>query len=1069
MKIYKDIKYLFILNMPKSKKILDSYNLGNVVKYSAIIIGLVLVGILIREMIKNKWLNLGLTKKIRLKEDFTTLNSPSTLPNQLYVIRYRESVQGNILEKKTRPNTNSQTFRLDIADNWDTNNYGIDDMVYFSNKTQRFYSLLNGTEYNLNFSQLNGNSVANWKVKSGARAGTNALWYAEFIKNGSKVTFNPGDLGRGLNFYIIKPNGDTIVKSYDLHLSWDDRVNYTEVIQKLLKEEIPVGSVIMIAIWDQAYHEIYANMYGGDINDSLKNMLTYEDIGLFIQQTYYRSAFAYIGIKLRQADNYESKYEKLVANVNPGDAVNRLGDVTEVQTQINTYYIYPDDYQTKGQQNRTPYTRSVLNLPTVDFHSINDAYKYYINIPDGLYLIKLNNKNNYKKYYIAQQHGTILKYNIYELEATNLNPLPFQPYRIIVRQYNKYSSTVEKVKIFNTDGYFINSGNDNCVPTKNTEYKNNKYYTIRNSTNKYITSTLSSINHGNLNTLLKTRTEHLIFKFIHLNDGKFLIINVTSKQILKHNNTDTLTLEGINDTDYLNILNDGLPTNYDTDIYKFNVLPYLNNSDRSSIIFIYNYAQDERMRVTHSNTSYRFLRLNSNTNTLELTESKQFMNRSQLTEDYKFYLDDIPLDSEGKIYSTLVNYYKTEKNSDGERNDVPDEYIHINHESNPHHESDCRFLDKFNKYRTITPYIGDVGCNDYNPEYIKTVGDTRRQRTSNYRYQHNKTIDKTAMTEINNATIKECYDACQSDERCAAFEFPNQIEDSPNNPVVLGTCKLHDNDSIFEISDYDVNSPGSYQSNALYFKNTTSDILDIIEETQPTRNWTAEERNNIEAECNQYSDKTICNNNEKCEYRDGKCRAVCEFSDNTCKNNVTRTIGSLSNFNIKISAELMFKVEPKQIKVKITSITPINITHNFTYPKIRNESGILLQFVRRGVVEYSNISSVSSNRSLTVSYDIDYNNVVSENKLLNPNDTFTINIPAELCSETDCNKLIDEYTIKVIFIDIYGVKQAHTPQIRVPTEIISDEPLPTQASVSNSESESSASEVGNIIRSAMQT
>lgn len=984
-------------------------NTSNIILLITALVIIVIIGVLIREQIKNKWISNALfgNKNILSRENFSGTAQKYKVDAGVYALKHFSGPATKILE----PNHDNST--AEFISKTDTTTYDINNTLYYSKPKDKWYSLKTGTEYDWNYFKLG--MLGHIKVESGA--GTNRDWFVRFKNNGQDIQ-GEGSIGsRGLNMIAIPAMGNGSIKrrAFDALGSGSFQSQMDQFINDTMQDH----SIFLLGVLDEAGQQNYEGYYY-----NLSNRISAPEF----KKLTWRASYAYIGIKLGD-NNYERVGE---ARAPDGAAISAP---TNVETRFKQYYIFPSISGPNPERNGPIKHRSVDYIPVAP-----NNYNYH-NIPDGEY--NINGLGH--DIYIAQIPNTIQHYNVYKIEGSNGNRTMTResdgPYTIISKRNNNNTYTTH---IFKNNGqdYVFNATMSKNLTDHNISftYKNRirHNFLIKNNGNNYLgfqptlNSILKTFSYPTPNTVLKDGPEHMIVKLLkYNNDTRHAIVFFTAKKILYVKADGNLGFEDITDNNIIQNFrtNNNINNypNYSNDKYKFNIMPAPaemssggQTGDGSIIIFHRTIASPSSNANYTDKIVYKYLSVNNGV--LKLINSTTFKTGSELGNEYKFVVTEItdPNDNDN-LECVLINYYKTSTEGSAD-------FVHINNRrDNPNGESNCRFINLFRRHENNCTPNGE-GCLAYNPAYIETQNNHKRVVGSNYNHIPNRKIGSSnkPLLSYNNKSINQCIQECDANEDCYVFTFKDNLND---NPVTLGECNMYSyGDAGNKVDD---NSYDYYQLLR------TAEIKQIIETPVPTRVWTAEEKAYSNSPCGSATTGDACATmSNTCRFARGRCNPLCENTATGCVSNKIETIGSVSDFNISLALELLGN---KQIKVTIMNVELVDRTKKFSFPIIKSD-GITVEFVKSGNIEYG--SNRTDNKKITVNYVIDYTSTASQYKFINPNDEFIIDIPAVLCSP-NCDKL-REHGIKIIFTDIYGRTKSF--QQFLPPEIVTSvtQPLATE-------------------------
>lgn len=978
--------------MKLSKKI---GNTANIIILAGVLIVLVIIGILMREQMKNKWLSRALfgEKKIQLREDFNTQDK-YRVNTGVYAIKYYSDSHTKLL----KPNHNNNNAEFSSAN--DTTSYNIDNTIYYSKPKDKWYSYKTGIEYRWSYLKLG--MSGHIKVESGA--GTGRHWFVSFKNNGHNIQGEGAIGSRGLNMIYIPPFGGGAIKrkAFDALGSG----GFVSQIDKFIHLDMPNGSIFLLAVLDEAGQQNYRNYYnrlGNEISAHEFRMLSW------------RASYAYIGIKISM------KNHERVDEARAPDGAAKAAD-TSVETRLKPYYIYP------SRAGLNPLRQGPIVHRSVDYVSVpNNSYSFH-NIPDGMYTI------TGKKYdiLVAQISGTIQQYNIYKIHGNNgdrkINREPNGPYTMIGKRYGSGGNYHYNVNIFKSNGHdyafntvlrsykndqnisydYINNGNP-----KRTRHN----FMIQDNDNKYLgfgptfNSQLKVYSNPDSDTLLKNRSEHFIAKVLkYENDNRHAIIFFTAKKILYVKPDGSLGYEDITDNDTIKHLrthnNISHHAQFNNNKYKFSFMPTpletvtggssQQRTDGSMIITHLTVASPTTDVNYTGKMTYKYL--SSNRDSLSLQSSTTFKTPT-INDALKFKLIEItdPDDKEN-LDCTLVNYYRTSTEDSVD-------YVHMrNSNDNPDGETNCRFINLYNAHLNEKTPNGE-NCSAYRPRYVQSINGKLRIPNDDYSYLSDRKIgpSSTPLNVFNDKSLKQCMQQCRADDRCYVFTFKDHLT---NNPVTLNECKTYGpGDAANKVDDMDHD----------YYKlKKDAEIRQLNERPVPVREWTADEKAYTSSPCWGSTNIESCSTmSDTCRFARGKCNMLCENTSSGCTNNKIETIGSVSDFNITLALEL---IGTSQVKATISKVEPTDITNNFSYPIIKSD-GIVVEFIKSGQTEFS--SERSDNKKITVNYVIDYTGTNDQYYFINDGDAFNIDIPPMLCTTSNCDELRN-HSIKIKFTDIYG-------------------------------------------------
>ena len=993
-------------------------NTSNIVVLTAVLIIIIIIGILAREQIKNKWISTSLfgNKKIMPRENFIGTLDKYRVNTGVYSLKYDEGI--GIKVKVINHNNSYQAF----GDMNDTISYNIDNTIYYSKPRDLYYSLKTGIEFNWSYARLG--THGHFKVESGA--GTFSPWFVKFTKNGQNINIGGSIGSRGLNMVYIPPygKGKSIGKAFDALAAY----GFENQITKFIDNDMPDHSIFMIAVLDEAGQQNYRDYYielGDKISAPEFKWLSW------------RASYAYIGIKLRN-NNYE-----LIGENRAPDGTQKAS-ATSVDAYLNPYYIFP----TRAGKN--PLRQGPIRHRSLHYVSVPQNNYGYHNVPDGEYTIEGKAYN----IYVAQIPNTIQQYNIYKISGPDGNRSvkrkPNSPYTMMGKRLGTDGNHHYNVKMFKADGnaYILdtiirNNKKDNNISfnylPRSGKSRVRHNFIIQNNSNKYLSfapaanSELKTIAHQQPDTVLKSRPEHLIAKILNYNgDSRHAIVFFTAKKILYVKSNGHIGFEDINDDDIIKHLknndNIGHHSRFNNDKYKFSIMPTpmetvtggssQQTTDGSVIIFHRTIASPTTDINYTGKITYKYLSVNEDT--VELINSSSFKNSSnELKNEFKFKLSEITDSNDNNnIDCVLINYFKTST-----ENDV--DYVHINNTTdNPDRESNCRFVNLFKQHENnCTP--NNEGCKAYKPTYIDTIDNHLRIPDTDYKHIPNRKIGhlNQPRNSYTNKSIKQCKQLCDSDDGCYVFTFKDNLG---NNPVTLSECKTYEpGDSANKVND---------NAFDLYQLEKTAEIRKQDNKPIPTRIWSAAEKIYANSPCSASTNENSCSvMNDTCRFARGRCNPLCENTATGCVSNKVETIGSVSDFNISLAFELLGTT---QIKVTITNVKLVDIRKNFSFPIIKSD-GITVEFIKGGNAEYS--SNRSDNNNITVNYVIDYLTNASQYKYINTNDTFIIDIPPVLCN-SNCDRL-REHIIKITFTDVYNRTKSF--QQFLPDKVVSQISTPT--------------------------
>lgn len=830
--------------------------------------------------------------------------------------------------------TNSQTTKIlnhEIKKINNTNNFSLTHYFYYSQHFNELIPILkdDGTKNIVDCQIFDlGKEIGNIHVHSGAQAfyhmGQAQDWSA-YVKINNQTKFSSSaNSGRGLNFYVIKPDGTTNSNIFDTLQAtyYYDIINYIE--------SMPDFSIFMMAVNDEASHHLNEQMY---VFDKIGTSNIFHSLG-------WRDAYAFIGLKY---GNNGIKFSELLMKSRDHDS----GNIADV------YYYMNKNLFISGN-NAIPPTVELISVQSVNYHSLEDGFYIY-------------NQNSYS--YITAIKGKLEEYELFHFSNNTKQMTILNNYIILkTNGINKYlfksNNEEKKANYEKAPNNIITFKDSNYFIHNDKQYINSPF----NLNNNNITLTnINSVNNTPTDLLDKSH-HHLIFNIIkNSSNSKYNIICVTNNSILKLENNNVSFVENSDQIDK----ND--------DKYNF----YILNINSKYLIFQYTFSKESNGNVKNT---YKYLKINGDKLIVEtLDHGLQIEN---ITSNYYFSFVEI---TNPNLECLLTNYYKQVNNN----------YVHKKHPENNYNETDCKNIDKYNSYTNCLDEKN--GCNIYLPSYIEN-NDKGYQKfiTNNYDFYRNNKIDSTNLGIYDNKTIKECHELCNSDTNCAGFEFKKNID---NKVIIDAECKLIDYGNIMKKSvdaDYDI-----------YQKKVVTDIKELAQIIPETTKWSANKKTLSEAQCGQYNENT-CNNNNNCFFREA-CYPKCEIENNECISNVSKTIGSINDFNFDLNGELN---EDNDLLIKITNIDNIQ-DKKITYPVIKSD-GLHIEFecfLDSKIYSTSNDGELNSN---IVNYEINYD---KQNVILNNNDTFELKIP-EICNnENQDMKLSDRFNIYAIFTDIYNISK----------------------------------------------
>lgn len=841
-------------------------------------------------------------------------------------------VSSGVYVLKTK--TNSQTTKTidhTLSKQNNTNNFGLTHYFYYSKNFNELIPILkNGNIKKIVGCQIFdlGKEIGNIHVHSGAQAkhsaGISPDWSAYFKIN-NQTKFSSYGEGRGLNFYVIKPDGTTSSKIYDTHGGYLDNniINYIN--------SMPDFSIFMMAVNDEADYKLNESM-------SIFKKIGTKDF----YKLGYRSAYAFIGLKYKGSGLNFAESLKL----SRGGQAGNIADV----------YYYMNKYLFISGNTTIPPTVNLIPVQTVNYHSLEDGfYKYQDNVID--YFKAIDGKlEEYEIFHLNKTSKMMSKVGNAKIIPLNINNQYFIKIFETGEEKKTITNKINNITTFKDSNYFIH--NDKQYINSPFNLNNNITLTNINSINNIPTDLLDKSHH------------HLIFNIIKNSSNlKYNIICVTNNSILKLENNNVSFVENSDQID----AND--------DKYNF----YILNINSKYLIFQHTSSKEGNGNVKNT---YKYLKINGDKLIVETLEHG--LQIDNITNNYYFSFVEI---TNPNLECLLTNNYKQVNNN----------YIHKNHSENNYNEIDCKNIDKYNNYTNCLD--GTYGCNIYLPSYIEN-NDKGYQKfiTNNYDFYRNKKIDDTKLNTHNDKTIKECQELCDSDNNCAGFEFNKILLDKV---IIDAECKLIDYGNIMKKSvdgDYDI-----------YQKKVVTDIKELAQIIPETTKWSTNKKTLSEAQCGQYNENT-CNNNNNCFFREA-CYPKCEIENNECISNVSKTIGSINDFNFDLNGELN---ENNKLLIKITNIDNIQ-DKKITYPVIKSD-GLHIEFecfLDSKNYSTSNDGELNSN---IVNYEINYNED-NINIILNNNDTFELEIP-EICNNDNQDmKLSDRFNIFAIFTDIYNISK----------------------------------------------
>lgn len=828
--------------------------------------------------------------------------------------------------------TKNEVIDHTISKQNDTNNFGLTHYFYYSKEKNKLIPILkdDNTKNIVDCQIFDLGQVKNIQVHSGAQAkqhlGQAPDWSA-FVKiNDEKIFSSSGNSGRGLNFFVIKPDGTTDSNIFDTLVANFDN-NITNYINSM-----PDFTIFMVAVNDEASNKLSETM---DVFDKIGMTDIFHNLG-------WRDAYAFIGLKYY---NNGIKFKELLMKSRD----NQSGNIADV-------YYYMNKNLFISNNDAIPPTVDLIPVQTVNYHSLEDGfYKYQDNVID--YFKAINGKlEEYEIFHFNKTNKIMNKVGDAKIIQLNANNEYFIKIFETGEEKETQADKINNISTFEDSNYFIHN---------DTHYLNSPF-----NLNSNITLT-------NINSISNTPTDlldkshhHLIFNIIKNSSNlKYNIICVTNNSILKLENNNVSFVEN----------SDQIDTNDD----KYNF--YILNINSKYLIFQHTSSKEGNGNVKNT---YKYLKINGNNLIVETLEHG--LQIDNITNNYYFSFVEI---TNPNLECLLTNNYKQVNNN----------YIHKNHSENNYNETDCKNIDKYNSYTNCLD--GNDGCNTYLPSYIEN-NDKGYQKfiTNNYDFYRNKKIDDTKLNTYNNKTIKECQELCDSDNNCAGFEFNKILLDKV---IIDAECKLIDYGNIMKKSvdsDYDI-----------YQRKVVTDIKELAKIIPETTKWSTNKKTLSEAQCGQYNENT-CNNNNNCFFREA-CYPRCEIENNECISNVSKTIGSINDFNFDLNGELN---ENNDLLIKITNIKNTE-SKNITYPVIKSD-GLHIEFecfIDSKNYSTSNDGDLNSN---IVNYEINYNED-KKNIILNKNDTFELEIP-EICNNDNQDmKLSDRFNIFAIFTDIYNISK----------------------------------------------
>ena len=914
-------------------------NMRKMITLSTVIIGIILVCILVQELIKRKWLNLGIFNRlVPSKEGFTTAGRPaSPLTTGFYTIK-RHIIRSEV-EMRLISITDHSSTTIPFVASSSNPTYDIGNTLYYSANRNNFYSLVSSREYIIRHLPLGDHG--RFKVMSGAEL--NSRW-SQFLRNGSRIGIDGKYEARGLNFRGIKPNGQYKGDRIDAHSSTNQAFQF----DNFLNQDIPeIGSICMMAVFDEAsnpeLYTLYVNhRYTFDSNffQNLGRRGNYDrDRTRFCNA--YRASYAYIGIRISSSRFVRLNHCYQKSSTCSPDGTLHRGGVCETEAYIDKYYVSSGPFA------------STENAHTVEFVPVTANNFEHHSIPDGIYTV--NGKSSNDNFYIAQVNGTIQQYKIFRVNGSGSSRTTTtydDTYVILSDEYTNTNHII--VRIFTGTGSIFQSNNHELalgVTLRDSENYLNQLDYLMSSSNKYLKAvgtSVSSNNFGDIGAVLRTSSDHRIIKLFKHDSQKYSIVFLTAKKILRINGNTLETIAITDNSNFRSILGGSISslTDYEdtpTTTYKFTVMPTPDATDNTYIIFTHTSERNTSMTAKNypiNQNIYKYLKMSGNDLTLEITN--QFKSGSSLIDDYKFKFDHI-----SDLDATLVNYYRTPIVNNGRYSeqdsindaDVPSVYIHKS--IAPHGETDCRFHNIYNTFAS-RPGMGESeGCSGYEPRYIETVNGNKKLIATQFSYNHNKKLTGTPIQSETGKTVEECRILCEGDQNCEAFVFHDNIND---HPVTVSTCELHGSETSLNLAvDSNRNT---------YLLGALARVERQQQTPVQTRAWSPADRTGIDATCRSISNLSTCNADNRCRYRDGECKAICELlPNNRCQNNNAQTIGSILDFDVTMSIAL---IGTTQLHIAIDRIELVNPANNFVFPIIKR---LFIRFEKGGVSEYQYVSS----------------------------------------------------------------------------------------------------------------